>query len=219
MAGEIFVSPSILAADFASLKDDVQKVEGAADFLHLDVMDGHYVPNISFGIPVIESLRKKSTMLFDVHLMISNPEQYVEEFARVGSDYITFHIETTDKPKELIQKIRSLGKKPGASIHPDTPIEKIFPLLPLLDLALVMTVRPGFGGQSFMAEAPERIAAVREEMNRVGSTAYLSVDGGINEKTVLTAVTSGANLLVAGSYVFGAKDPKEAIASIKSCQQ
>lgn len=212
---KIYIAPSILAADFSRLGHDIEKVESDADFLHLDVMDGHYVPNISFGVPVISSIRVKSRLAFDVHLMIENPEKYISSFADAGADLITFHFETTNEPEQLCGKIRELGKKPGISIHPDTPAKDVFPFLPYVDLVLVMTVRPGFGGQAFMEEAPERISLVRNELDRIGSAAFLSVDGGIGEKTAPLAVSAGANMLVAGSSVFGKASPSVAIQRIR----
>ena len=216
---EVYIAPSILAADFSHLGDDIQKIEEDADFLHLDVMDGHYVPNISFGVPVISSIRLKSKLAFDVHLMIENPEKYIASFAEAGADLITFHLEATREPEQLCQKIYDLGKKPGISIHPDTPIEAVYPYLSSVELVLVMTVRPGFGGQSFMEEAPGRISQIRNELDRISSQALLSVDGGIGEKTAQIAISSGANMLVAGSSVFGASSPAAAIRQIRqACQ-
>lgn len=212
---EVYIAPSILAADFSQLGVDIQKVEAEADFLHLDVMDGHYVPNISFGVPVISSIRSKSKLAFDVHLMIENPEKYIASFAEAGADLITFHLETTCEPEQLCQKIRDLGKKPGISIHPDTPIEAVYPHLSNADLILVMSVRPGFGGQSFMEEAPGRVSQIRNELDRIGSKALLSVDGGIGEKTAPVVLSAGANMLVAGSSVFGTSSPSAAIRQIR----
>ena len=216
MLKKILVAPSLLAADFSCLGSEIEKIEREADFLHLDVMDGHYVPNLSFGVAVISSVRKVSELFFDVHLMISDPGAYIGAFAKAGADGITFHLETVRSPEELISEIHSVGKKAGISIHPDTPIENVFPFLPLADIVLVMSVRPGFGGQAFMETAPARILAVRRELDRTGSKAILSVDGGIDAKTAPLAVHSGAEMLVAGSYVFGSPVPRDAIASLKS---
>ena len=209
------IAPSLLSADFGYLMKDIESVEKECRFLHLDVMDGHYVPNLSIGIPVIKSIRKYSDMIFDTHLMITEPEKYVKAFADAGSDYITFHIECSDDPSALMGQIRELGKKAGVAIHPDTPIEKIFPYVKEADLILIMSVRPGFGGQSYMEGSTERIAAVRAEMDRVESEAILSVDGGINVNTIAEAHKAGAGLLVAGSACFGKEDPGAAAAELK----
>ena len=214
---KVKIAPSILAADFGHLMDDIKKIEGDADLLHIDVMDGHFVPNISFGIPIIDSIRSRTQMLFDVHLMISNPIDYLAAFAKSGADIITFHVETVDDPAFVIRQIHALGKKAGISVHPDTDVHSIFPYLHEIDLVLIMSVYPGFGGQSFMPAAPGRIQTVREELDRIGSQALLSVDGGINDKTAPVARQAGATLLVTGSSVFGDKNPAEAIRRIKEC--
>lgn len=211
------VAPSILSADFGHLMDDIKKIESETDILHIDVMDGHYVPNISFGIPIIKSIRPQTGIRFDVHLMITNPLDFIEAFAKAGSDIITFHIETVDDPADVIKKIHALGKKAGISIHPDTEIHDIFPFLGDVDLVLIMSVYPGFGGQSFMPAAPGRIRAVRDELDAIGSGAMLSVDGGISESTAHAAIEAGATLLVAGNAVFGDIVPADAIRRIKKC--
>ena len=206
------LSPSLLSADFGYVMRDVESITPYCDFLHLDVMDGHYVPNLTIGVPVIKSIRKHSDLILDTHLMITNPEEFIKPFADAGSDNITFHIECTDKPFELIKQIRELGKKAGVSIHPDTPAERIYPFLDkgAADLILVMSVRPGFGGQSYIPESTARIADYRKRLNESGSEAILSVDGGINAKTIEEASNAGAKLLVAGSAVFGKENPGEA---------
>lgn len=209
------IAPSILSADFCCLLDEIKQVEGYAKYLHIDVMDGHYVPNISFGIPVINKIRPHTDMIFDVHLMITNPDEFIEKFAKVGADAITFHIECTDDPKALIDKIHSLGKKAGIAIHPDTPVDKVFPYLKDLEIVLLMSVIPGLGGQKFMEDAPSRLRTIREELDRVGSKALLSVDGGIHTQTIETAVKSGARLLVAGSAVFDTPDHGKAVEDLK----
>ncbi len=213
---DIQVAPSILAADFGNLLADIRKIENDTDILHIDVMDGHYVPNISFGVPIIKSIRSRTDLLFDVHLMITNPEEYIRIFSEAGADIVTFHIETVEDPASIIRMIHSLGKKAGISVHPDTPVEKMFPFLPDLELVLIMSVYPGFGGQSFMEEAPARIRAVRNELDRIGSNAWLSVDGGVSEKTAPVILSSGATLLVAGSAVFGDPNPEDAIKRLKN---
>lgn len=211
------VAPSILSADFGHLLDDIRKIESEADFLHIDVMDGHYVPNISFGIPIVRSIRSKTELLFDVHLMITNPLEFIEPFAKAGADIISFHIETVDDPADVIRKIHALGKKAGISVHPDTDIHDIFPYLSYLELVLIMSVYPGFGGQNFLPETLDRIRAVREELDAIGSQALLSVDGGISDLTAPAVIKAGATLLVTGNAVFGDKDPAEAIRRIKKC--
>lgn len=203
------ISPSLLSADFGYVMRDVESIAPYCRFLHLDVMDGHYVPNLTIGVPVIKSIRKHCDLILDTHLMITNPEEFVEPFAAAGSDYITFHVECTDKPFELIEQIRGLGKKAGISIHPDTPAEAIYPFLEkgAVDLILVMSVRPGFGGQSYIPESTARIADYRKRLDDNGSEAILSVDGGINTSTIEEAAGAGASLLVAGSAVFGKENP------------
>ncbi len=213
---DIQVAPSILAADFGNLLADIRKIENDTDILHIDVMDGHYVPNISFGVPIIKSIRSRTDLQFDVHLMITNPEEFIRIFAEAGADIITFHIETVKDPASVIRMIHSLGKKAGISVHPDTPVEQCFPFLSDLELVLIMSVYPGFGGQSFMEKAPARIRTVRDELDRIGSNAWLSVDGGVSEKTAPVILSSGATLLVAGSAVFGDPKPEDAIKRLKN---
>ena len=214
---DIEIAPSILSADFGYLMKDIKDIEPFCTFLHLDVMDGHYVPNLTIGVPVIKTIRKHTDMIFDCHLMITNPEKYIEPFAAAGCDYITFHIECSDDIEGLCNKIRALGKKAGIAIHPDTPIEKIYPYLPYADLVLIMSVRPGFGGQSYMDGSTERISLVRGELDKIGSDAILSVDGGINMSTIKEAHDAGAKLLVAGSAVFGKEDQGKAVRDLIEC--
>jgi ribulose-phosphate 3-epimerase len=212
----IYISPSVLACDFSKLGEEVAEIErGGADMAHLDVMDGMFVTNMSFGFPVIESLRKVSNIVFDVHLMIAAPERYVERFAEAGADIITFHYEAASDSAALLQRIRSLGKKAAISVKPATPIDVVYPLLPLCDMVLVMTVEPGYGGQALIPECLDKVKALRAEIERQGLSVDIQVDGGINEKNAGAAIAAGANVLVAGSAVFRAEDKSAAIRALK----
>ena len=214
---DIEIAPSILAADFGYLMRDIKAVEKNAEYLHIDVMDGHYVNNISFGIPVIQSIRKYTDMKFYTHLMITNPEKYIKAFADAGSDNITFHLECTDDADKLISDIKALGCSAGISIHPDTPVEKVFPYIGKVDIILIMTVYPGFGGQGYLPSSNERIAKLRKAIDDQGADTIISVDGGITLSNVKEVYDAGARLFVAGSTVFNAKDPAQAIEDLKSC--
>lgn len=212
---KIIVSPSILSADFANLERDIKLVErNGADWIHVDVMDGHFVPNITIGISVVKSIKKVTTLPLDVHLMIENPEKYIEGFANAGADILTFHYEAVKKEniKPLITNIKNLGVKAGLSIKPKTQPEEILEFLPDLDLVLVMTVEPGFGGQKFMADCAEKIKIIKQHATQ---NLFIQVDGGINEETGKTCTEYGANSLVAGSYIYKAENIKEAISSLK----
>ena len=210
----VIISPSILSADFTELGRDVRAVEdGGADWIHVDVMDGHFVPNISIGVPVVKSLGKVARVPLDVHLMIENPEKYIEPFAKAGANIITFHYEATqDKTYEVIELIRSFGCKVGISIKPKTNQEVLFPYLDKIDMVLVMTVEPGFGGQEFMGYCAQKIPYIRA---KAPESLIVQVDGGINEQTAKICKGLGANSLVAGSYIYGSDDIKSAIESLR----
>lgn len=209
------VLPSILSADFANLERDIKELENiGVDMFHIDVMDGNFVPNISFGFPIIESIRPKTDKVFDCHLMIANPENYVEQFCKVGCDMVSFHIEATNHADRVIQVIKNNGKKAGIVINPQTSIESIKYLLPKLDYVLIMTVNPGFGGQKFIPEMLEKIeelAKLREEKNY---NFLIEVDGGINTETSKACRDKGADLLVCGSFLFGASDKEKTLGEL-----
>ena len=209
----MIISPSILSADFADLKNDIKRVEPYVKWLHIDVMDGHFVPNISIGIPVVKSIRKATNLFLDTHLMIENPEKYIEAFYKAGSDLITVHYEATlDNTLNVINQIKSFGLKAGLSIKPKTDVSKIAKYIDFCDLILVMTVEPGFGGQKFMTDCAEKIKEIKEISKN--KDLIIQVDGGINDKTAKICASFGANSLVAGSYIYGAKDIKSAIQSL-----
>ena len=212
-AGTIEIAPSVLSADFARLAGEIAEVTKAGvNIVHLDVMDGHFVPNITIGPPVIAKLRTVSGLVFDAHLMISEPARYAEPFAQAGVDHITFHIEAADDPEGLVEKLHQLGCTAGICLNPQTPVEAIEALAPLCEMVLVMTVQPGFGGQAFMPEAAKKIVRIREI---VGPDVRIEVDGGIDPQTALTVVSYGADTLVAGNAIFAESDRIAAINAIR----
>lgn len=216
-AGTIEVAPSILSADFGKLASEIAEVAAAGvKIVHLDVMDAHFVPNLTVGPPVIAKLRKHSDLVFDSHLMISEPARYVEAFAKAGVDHITFHIEVADDPEGMVARIRDLGCTAGITLNPETPVRAIEKVAPQCDMVLVMTVRPGFGGQQFMPEAARKIVDLRKI---VGPAVRIEVDGGIDPQTTPIVVSYGADTLVAGNAIFGQPDRAAAIDAIrKACK-
>ena len=210
----IIISPSILSADFANLERDIKTVEKyGADWLHIDVMDGHFVPNITIGVPVVKSLKAVASIPLDVHLMIENPEKYIEPFAKAGADILTFHYEAAEEQVEdVIKVIKSFNVKAGLSIKPKTSPDKILNYLPLLDMVLIMTVEPGFGGQKFMPDCAEKIQVIKKH---APENMIIQVNGGINAETARFSTGSGANSLVAGNYIYKSADIKSAIESLR----
>lgn len=213
----VIIAPSLLSCDFSDMGNEIRRMEAAgAQWMHIDVMDGHFVPNITIGAPVLKSLKKQMNTLADVHLMISDPLKYAEDFAKAGADFITFHVESDSDPLETINRIRELGCRPSISVKPGTPAEVIFPYLDLVDMVLVMTVEPGFGGQSFMADMMPKVAEIRRECERRGlCDMFIEVDGGIDTETISVAAKAGANAFVSGSAIFRAPDAAAIIKELK----
>lgn len=212
----MLIAPSLLSCDFSQMGQEIKRMELAkADFMHLDVMDGHFVPNITFGAPVIKTVRSYTDVPFDVHLMISEPLKYIDDFADAGADIITFHVESDSNIKETIEKIKSRGVKPGLVIKPNTPASAVFPYLSDLYMVLIMTVEPGFGGQSFMEDMLPKVSEIRSEADKVNPQLLIEVDGGIAENTIAKASKAGVDICVAGTAVFKAEDSTQAIANLK----
>ena len=209
------ISPSLLAADFSNLQAELEKIPNA-DSIHFDVMDGLFVPNISFGFPVLKSLKSRTKIPFDTHLMIERPGRYTKAFAEL-SNSLSFHVEASRRPEIHLKEIRGLGVSPGIAIDLETPAEKVFQYLPHADFILVMSVKAGFGGQSFHPSALSKISAIREEAKKQSLKLDISVDGGINSETAKQCVQAGANILIAGSTVFKAENPKKAIEELREC--
>ena len=211
------ISPSILSCDYGKIAEELKDMELAgADYMHIDVMDGHFVPNLTLGAPVIKCIRKATDVPFDVHLMISDPLKYIDDFCDAGADIITFHTECDSPIGETIDKILSRGVKASLTVKPKTPVEDIFPYLDKLSMVLVMTVEPGFGGQSFMEDMMAKVSALRNEINARGLDCEIEVDGGINEKTIAVAAAAGADVFVSGNALFSSDDRKSAVEKFKA---
>ena len=218
MKKNIKIAPSILSADFANLEKEISILNNSeADYIHVDVMDGHFVKNLTFGPPVIEKIRKYSTKPFDVHLMIESVDQYLESYSKAGADIITIHPETTNSLDNAISKIKSLGKKAGISLNPDVSLGKVLPVIKTIDLVLIMSVYPGFAGQKFIPDVLEKVKILREKINKENLDVEVEIDGGINIDTAKLAKKAGANVLVAGTAVYSENKVLENIKLLKNC--
>jgi ribulose-phosphate 3-epimerase len=216
---KVLVSPSLLSADPLRFGEEIQTIEKAgADWHHVDVMDGHFVPNLTYGIPFVAALKRKAKIPLDVHVMIANPDQTALDYVKAGADILVFHVEASRHPHRLIQAIKAEGAKAGVAVNPGTPVESVFALLQEVDLVLVMSVNPGFGGQKFIAQTVEKVQKLAAELRRIGrdNAVTIEVDGGINAETGAQVVKAGASALVAGTYVYGATDRAAAIKALRS---
>jgi ribulose-phosphate 3-epimerase len=210
------IAPSILASDFSRLGDEVRAIEGAADWVHVDVMDNHFVPNLTLGLPIVQSLRKATTIPFDVHLMITDPQRWAPGYAEAGAYNVTFHAEACDDPVALAKTLRAAGARAGLAIDRDTPVEPYLELLPYLDTVLIMTIKAGFGGQKFLPEMLGKVRDVRRRIEVGGLEVRVEVDGGIAADTIEQAAEAGADAFVAGTAVYGAADPAEAVRKLRA---
>lgn len=216
----IYIAPSLLSADFSALNSEIKRVSDAgAKYLHLDVMDGAFVPNITFGPDLITCIRKSTDMFFDVHLMIKRPERYIDRFVKAGADSITVHYEACENPMSVINLIHSYEMKTGVAISPSTPVEHLYPLIDYIDMALIMTVEPGFGGQSMIPEALDKVRALRKYISERGVNVDIEVDGGINADNIGLATSAGANIIVSGSAIFKSKKPRAVIQAMKEAAE
>ena len=213
------LAPSLLSADFVRLAEEIAKVEAAgADWLHLDIMDGHFVPNLTFGPPVVAAIRKITKLPLDVHLMVTNPADLVEQFAAAGADWLTVHVETEPHLHRLVNRIRELGVKPAVTLNPATPVAQLDEILSEVDMVLVMSVNPGFGGQKFIPASLAKISRLKEKLSQIGRPVLIEVDGGVNETTAPQLVQAGVDVLVAGSAVFGSRNLKATISTLKQAR-